>query len=114
MPTPLQDQISQLQQAIAMQESLRATLGDALVDATVGVLREKLAGLEVQAQQIAQLEQAIAVQESLRATLGDALVDATVGALREKLASLGGGAVAPTVAPPAPAPTPAPRPEGTR
>jgi class 3 adenylate cyclase/tetratricopeptide (TPR) repeat protein len=50
MSTPPQEQISQLQQAIAVQESLRATLGDAVVDATVGVLREKLATLEAQVQ----------------------------------------------------------------
>ena len=110
MATPLHDQINQLQQALAVQESLRGALGDAVVDATVGVLREKLAGLEARAQQIAQLEQAIAVQESLRATLGDAVVEATVGALREKLASLGAGAAAPAPALPAPPP----RPEASR
>ncbi len=50
MTTPLPEQIAQLQQAIAMQEGLRAVLGDGVVDATVGALREKLASLEAQAQ----------------------------------------------------------------
>lgn len=36
----------QLEQALAAQEALRATLGDALVDATVAAIREKLAALE--------------------------------------------------------------------
>lgn len=36
----------QLEQAIAAQESLRAILGDAVVDATVAILREKLAALD--------------------------------------------------------------------
>ena len=39
----------QLEQAIAAQESLRATLGDAVVEATIAVLREKLAELQEQA-----------------------------------------------------------------
>lgn len=38
-----------LEAAIAAQESLRATLGDAVVDMTVGALREKLAALEAPA-----------------------------------------------------------------
>ncbi len=42
----LQAQIDQLLQAIAGQESLRATLGDAVVDASLAALREKLAELE--------------------------------------------------------------------
>ncbi len=36
----------QLEQAIAAQESLRTILGDAVVDATVAILREKLAALD--------------------------------------------------------------------
>ncbi len=36
----------QLEQAIIIQESLRATLGDALVDATIAALRQKLSALE--------------------------------------------------------------------
>lgn len=36
----------QLEQAIAAQEALRGILGDAVVDATIGVLREKLTSLE--------------------------------------------------------------------
>jgi predicted ATPase/class 3 adenylate cyclase len=39
----------QLEQAIQAQESLRATLGDTVVDATIAVLREKLAELKAQA-----------------------------------------------------------------
>ncbi|MBI1281580.1 MAG: tetratricopeptide repeat protein [Anaerolineaceae bacterium] len=38
----------QLEQAIAAQENLRAALGDTVVDATVSILREKLAALEHQ------------------------------------------------------------------
>ena len=38
----------QLEQAIVIQESLRATLGDAMVDATIAALREKLGALESQ------------------------------------------------------------------
>ncbi len=36
----------QLEQAIVIQESLRATLGDVMVDATIAALRQKLAALE--------------------------------------------------------------------
>ncbi|MBV9209655.1 MAG: AAA family ATPase, partial [Acidobacteria bacterium] len=36
----------QLEQAIVIQESLRATLGDAMVDATIAALRQKLSALE--------------------------------------------------------------------
>jgi class 3 adenylate cyclase/tetratricopeptide (TPR) repeat protein len=36
----------QLEQAIVIQESLRSTLGDAMVDATIAALRQKLAELE--------------------------------------------------------------------
>ncbi|MBL8120764.1 MAG: hypothetical protein JNJ78_24795, partial [Anaerolineae bacterium] len=35
----------QLEQAIAAQEALRPTLGDAIVDATIAILREQLAEL---------------------------------------------------------------------
>ena len=38
----------QLEQAIIIQDSLRATLGDAMVDATIAALREKLGALETQ------------------------------------------------------------------
>jgi class 3 adenylate cyclase/tetratricopeptide (TPR) repeat protein len=38
----------QLEQAIAAQESLRTALGDTVVDATIGILREKLAALDHQ------------------------------------------------------------------
>jgi class 3 adenylate cyclase/tetratricopeptide (TPR) repeat protein len=48
MTHSLQDQIDQLLQAIAGQESLRPTLGDAVVDASLAALREKLAGLEAE------------------------------------------------------------------
>jgi len=36
----------QLEQAIAAQEMLRGTVADALIDATIAVLREQLAELE--------------------------------------------------------------------
>ena len=38
----------QLEQAIVIQESLRVTLGDAMVDATIAALRQKLDAVEVQ------------------------------------------------------------------
>ena len=38
----------QLEQAIIIQESLRAALGDAMVDATIAALRQKIAALEPQ------------------------------------------------------------------
>ena len=41
----------QLEKAVAAQESLRAALGDAVVDAVVRTLREKLAALDVPAEQ---------------------------------------------------------------
>lgn len=44
MPSP-QEQISQLQAAIAAQESLRPTLGDAVVDTTITALRAQLNSL---------------------------------------------------------------------
>ncbi len=40
-----------LQQAIALQESLRGTVDDAVLDSTIAALREKLAALETPAQQ---------------------------------------------------------------
>jgi adenylate cyclase len=49
MSDSLQAQIEQLLQAIAGQESLRPTLGDAVVDASLAALREKLAALEAEA-----------------------------------------------------------------
>lgn len=44
MSNPL-EQVSQLEQAIAVQESLRAQLGDAMVDSIVAALREKIQAL---------------------------------------------------------------------
>ena len=49
MNNPLEEQIAQLQQAIAAQESLRGSLGDAVVDATISVLQDKLGVLAAQA-----------------------------------------------------------------
>lgn len=44
----LEEQITQLQQAIATQESLRPTLGDTVVDLTIATLTEKLDSLKAQ------------------------------------------------------------------
>lgn len=44
----IENQIAELKKVIAAQEGLRATLGDAAVDATIAVLQEKLAELETQ------------------------------------------------------------------
>jgi class 3 adenylate cyclase/predicted ATPase len=44
-----QEQIGKLRRAIAMQENLRGTVDDAIIDATLATLREKLAELETQA-----------------------------------------------------------------
>ncbi len=46
----------QLEQAIAAQESLRATLGDAVVDATIAILRQQLDKLEREAERAPALE----------------------------------------------------------
>ena len=46
MSRSIEEQMADLRSAIAAQEELRATLGDAVVDATLVALREKLAALE--------------------------------------------------------------------
>lgn len=48
MTKSIQEQIAEFEQAITAQENLRATLGDAVVDATVAALREKMAALAQQ------------------------------------------------------------------
>jgi class 3 adenylate cyclase len=48
MSKTIEEQITDLKNAITVQESLRATLGDTVADATIAVLREKLAALETQ------------------------------------------------------------------
>ena len=46
-----QQQIAQLQQAIAVQESMRPMLGEAIVNTTIAALRKQLAELEEQVAQ---------------------------------------------------------------
>jgi predicted ATPase/class 3 adenylate cyclase len=48
MPKPLVEQINDLRNAITAQEAMRAVMGDAVVDTTLGVLRGQLAELEKQ------------------------------------------------------------------
>ena len=45
------DDRHQLEQAIAAQESLRGTLDDAVIDATISLIKEKLAALDPSPQQ---------------------------------------------------------------
>jgi class 3 adenylate cyclase len=45
------DQVAALEQAIAAQESLRPSLGDAVVDAAIAILKEKLSALDAAGQQ---------------------------------------------------------------
>ena len=47
----MMDERQRIEQAIAAQESLRASLGDEIVDETISTLREKLAHLETPEQQ---------------------------------------------------------------
>jgi class 3 adenylate cyclase/tetratricopeptide (TPR) repeat protein len=47
----MMDERQRIEQAIAAQESLRATVGDEIVDETISTLREKLAALEAPEQQ---------------------------------------------------------------
>jgi class 3 adenylate cyclase len=51
----VKDQIAALKQAIAAQESLRPSLGDAVVDAAIATLKEKLSALDTSAQQCKQI-----------------------------------------------------------
>ena len=51
MPKTLPEQIADLKNAIEAQESMRPTLGDAVVDTTLGVLRRQLAELKKQISQ---------------------------------------------------------------
>jgi class 3 adenylate cyclase/tetratricopeptide (TPR) repeat protein len=46
MSKPIEDQVSELQQAIQAQEGMREMLGDDVVDATIAALQEKLAKLK--------------------------------------------------------------------
>jgi class 3 adenylate cyclase/tetratricopeptide (TPR) repeat protein len=54
----IDEQVTQLRAAIAAQEELRGTLPDAVIDAIIATLREKLDGLEAQTQAIQQRKQA--------------------------------------------------------
>ncbi len=45
-PSDLNNERQQLEQAIAAQESLRGTVDDAIIDATIETLEEKLAALD--------------------------------------------------------------------
>jgi uncharacterized coiled-coil protein SlyX len=47
MAQSLEERTATLREAIAVQESLRTTLGDAVVDATIAALKEQLAVSEV-------------------------------------------------------------------
>ena len=58
MLAPADNDLSQLRAAITALEGQRATLGDAVVDAALGPLRDRLAALEAQAQPVQQRKQA--------------------------------------------------------
>ena len=61
MPKPIQEQIDNLRQAISAQEELRSTLGDALVDTTIGALQKQLAALQSQPGQPKQQRKQISI-----------------------------------------------------
>jgi class 3 adenylate cyclase/tetratricopeptide (TPR) repeat protein len=57
----LEEQVADLKNAIAAQENLRATLGDAVVDATIAALREKLAAPKAQREPAEQVRKTVTV-----------------------------------------------------
>jgi class 3 adenylate cyclase len=61
MAKSLEEQMVGLKKAIAAQESLRATLGDDLVNTTITALHKQLAGLEAQAMPSEQQRKQVAV-----------------------------------------------------
>ncbi|MBN1966889.1 MAG: AAA family ATPase, partial [Anaerolineae bacterium] len=61
MSGSLAEQIAALKQAIAAQDALRPSLGDAVVEATLAALREKLAALEARAAPPAQQRKQITI-----------------------------------------------------
>ena len=55
------DERQRIEKAIAAQESLRATVGDEIVDETISTLREKLAHLETPSETLAQQRKLVTI-----------------------------------------------------